>query len=64
MGIRYRSSHKIRFYTDSALGGDEDMDMATLMRCGRWKDPSTAMHYQRMAREKTVKRRAFNRQFG
>lgn len=51
-------------YTASALGGDEDMDMATLMRCGRWKDPSTAMHYQRMAREKTAKRRAFDRQFG
>ncbi len=64
VGIRYRSSHKIRFYTASALGGDEDMDMATLMRCGRWKDPSTAMHYQRMAREKTAKRRAFDRQFG
>ena len=46
VGIRYRSSHKIRFWAASAMAA-KGADIMTLMATGGWADKQTALHYQR-----------------
>ena len=46
VGIKERSSHKIRFWAASSMAAN-GADISTLMANGGWSDKSTALHYQR-----------------
>ena len=58
-GVRYRSSHKIRFWAASAMAS-RGASLQEMMRMGGWSDKNTALHYIMENRAAEVAEKTFN----
>lgn len=58
-GVRYRSSHKIRFWAASAMAS-QGASLQEMMRMGGWADKNTALHYIIENRAAEVAEKTFN----
>lgn len=57
--VRYRSSHKIRFWAASAMAS-QGASLQEMMRMGGWSDKNTALHYIMENRAAEVAEKTFN----
>lgn len=58
-GVKYRSSHKIRFWAASAMAS-QGASLQEIMRMGGWADKNTALHYIMENRAAEVAEKTFN----